>query len=105
VGIKKLRLKLALTSRSSFANFFRQEKVSKGVMMMSNVLGIIIGVVVIIIGLVLLGVWWSSFAIMFKGIFPILLILIGAGALIYFISEIKSKLEISKEEKTIPEQK
>lgn len=73
--------------------------------MMSNVLGIIIGVVVIIIGLVLLGAWWSSFAIMFKGIFPILLILIGAGGLIYFISEIKSKLEISKEEKTIPEQK
>lgn len=72
---------------------------------MSNVLGIIIGVVVIIIGLVLLGAWWSSFAIMFKGIFPILLILIGAGALIYFISEIKSKLEISKEEKTAPEQK
>lgn len=72
---------------------------------MSNILGIIIGVVVIIIGLVLLGAWWSSFAIMFKGIFPILLILIGAGALIYFISEIKSKLEISKEEKTTPEQK
>ena len=74
-------------------------------MMMSNILGIIIGVVVIIIGLVLLGAWWSSFAIMFKGIFPILLILIGAGALIYFISEIKSKLEINKEEKTTPEQK
>jgi hypothetical protein len=74
-------------------------------MMVSNVLGIIIGVVVIIIGLVLLGAWWSSFAVMFKGIFPILLILIGAGALIYFISEIKSKLEISKEERTAPEQK
>jgi hypothetical protein len=68
-------------------------------------LGIIIGVAVIIIGLVLLCTWWASFAIMFKGIFPILLILIGAGALIYFVSEIKSKLEISKEEKTIPEQK
>ena len=73
--------------------------------MVSNILGIIIGVVVIIIGLVLLCFWWSSFAIMFKGIFPILLILIGAGALIYFISEIKSKLEISNEEKTTPEQK
>jgi len=71
----------------------------------SNVLGIIIGAVVIIIGLVLLCAWWSSFAIMFKGIFPILLILIGAGALIYFISEIKSKLELNKEEKTTPEQK
>ena len=73
--------------------------------MVSNVLGIIIGVVVIIIGLVLLCTWWSSFVVMFEGIFPILLILIGAGALIYFVSEIKSKLEISKEEKTTPEQK
>jgi uncharacterized membrane protein len=36
---------------------------------------------------------------------PILLILIGVGALIYFISEIKSKLEISKEEKTTSEKK
>lgn len=73
--------------------------------MMSNILGIIIGVVIIIIGLILLVVWWFSFVGVFKGIFPILLILIGAGALIYFISEIKSKLEMSKEEKTIPEQK
>jgi hypothetical protein len=31
--------------------------------------------------------------------------LIGVGALIYFISEIKSKLEINKEEKAAPEQK
>ncbi len=66
-------------------------------MMVSNVLGIIIGVVVIIIGLVLLVAWWHSFVVMFTGIFPILLILVGAGALIYFISEIKSKLEIGKE--------
>jgi hypothetical protein len=29
---------------------------------------------------------------------PILLIVIGAGILIYFISEIKSKLEMGKEE-------
>jgi len=74
-------------------------------MMMSNVLGIIIGVVVIIIGLILLVTWWSSFIGVFKGILPILLILTGAGALVYFISEIKSKLEISKEEKTTSEQK
>jgi hypothetical protein len=98
-------LKLALTSLPSFDNFHRHENFKKGVMMVSNILGIIIGVVFIIIGLVLLCTWWSSFVVMFKGIFPILLILIGAGALIYFISEIKSKLEISKEEKTIPEQK
>ena len=73
--------------------------------MMSNVLGIIIGVVVIIIGLILLVTWWFSFVGVFKGIFPILLILIGAGALVYFISEIKSKLEINKEEKAVPDQK
>jgi hypothetical protein len=72
---------------------------------MSNALGIVIGVVVILIGLILLVVWWGSFVGVFKGIFPILLILIGAGALVYFISEIKSKLEMGKEEKTTPEQK
>jgi hypothetical protein len=74
-------------------------------MMMSNVLGIIIGMVVIIIGLILLVTWWFSFVGVFKGIFPILLILIGAGALVYFISEIKSKLEIGKEDMATPEQK
>ncbi len=71
--------------------------------LVSNILGIMIGVVVIIIGLILLVTWWFSFVGVFKGIFPILLILIGAGALVYFISEIKSKLEISKEEKTTSE--
>lgn len=73
--------------------------------MMSNVLGFIIGVVVIIIGLVLLVSWWSMFIKGLMAVVPILLILIGVGALIYFISEIKSKLEISKEEKATPEQK
>lgn len=73
--------------------------------MMSNVLGIIIGMVVIIIGLILLVTWWFSFVGVFKGIFPILLILIGAGALVYFISEIKSKLEIGTEDMATPEQK
>ncbi len=72
---------------------------------MSNVLGILIGVVVIIIGLVLLVSWWSLFIKGLMAVVPILLILIGVGALIYFISEIKSKLEINKEEKVAPEQK
>ncbi len=72
---------------------------------MSNILGIIIGVVVIIIGLILMVSWWSMFIKGLMAVVPILLILIGAGALIYFISEIKSKLEISKEEKTTSEQK
>jgi hypothetical protein len=61
-------------------------------------LGVIIGVVVVIGGLILLVVWWSMFLGVFKGILPILLIIIGAGILIYFISEIKSKLEMGKEE-------
>jgi threonine/homoserine/homoserine lactone efflux protein len=61
-------------------------------------LGVILGVVVIIVGLILLAVWWSMFVGVFKGILPILLIIIGAGVLIYFISEIKSKLEMGKEE-------
>ena len=72
---------------------------------MSNILGIIIGVVVIIIGLILLASWWSMFIKGLMAVVPILLILIGAGALVYFISEIKSKLEITKEEKTTSEQK
>jgi uncharacterized membrane protein len=62
-------------------------------------------VVVIIIGLVLLVSWWGMFIKALMAVVPILLILIGVGALIYFISEIKSKLEISKEEKAAPEQK
>jgi len=73
--------------------------------MVSNVLGIIIGVVVIIVGVVLLIRWFPMFVAVLGGIIPILLILIGAGVLVYFISEIKSKLEIGKEEKPTPEQK
>jgi multisubunit Na+/H+ antiporter MnhG subunit len=80
-----------------FQDFFRN-LISKEVISVSNVLGVIIGVVVIIVGLILLVVWWSMFVGVFKGILPILLIIIGAGVLIYFISEIKSKLEMGKEE-------
>jgi len=63
-----------------------------------NVLGIIIGVVAIVLGLVLLFTWWSMFIKALMALVPILLIVIGAGILIYFISEIKSKLEMKKEE-------
>jgi uncharacterized membrane protein len=61
-------------------------------------LGIIIGVVVIIIGLVLLIIWWGMFIKGLMAVVPILLFLIGVGVLVYFISEIKSKLEVRKEE-------
>ncbi|MGZ3493130.1 MAG: hypothetical protein ACXU9L_01120 [Thermodesulfobacteriota bacterium] len=74
-------------------------------MTVSNAMGIVIGILVVIIGFVLLFSWWHSFAVVFEGIFPILLILIGAGVLIYFISESKSKAEIEKQEKTTLEQK
>ncbi|MGZ3539455.1 MAG: hypothetical protein ACXVAB_15670 [Thermodesulfobacteriota bacterium] len=67
-------------------------------MMVSNILGIIIGVVVIIIGLILLITWWGMFIKGLMAVVPILLLLIGAGVLVYFVSEIKSKLEVGKEE-------
>jgi len=66
----------------------------------SNITGIIVGVVLVILGLVLLVVWWSMFIKALMAIIPILLILIGAGALAYFVSEIKSKLEAPEEKKT-----
>jgi hypothetical protein len=66
-----------------------------------NVLGIIIGVIVIVVGIFGLVSWWDMFVRGLKATIPILLILIGAGALVYFVSEIKSKLEIEKE-KTLP---
>ena len=69
---------------------------------MSNVLGIIIGVVVIIVGLILLVTWWGMFIKGLMTVVPILLILIGVGLLVYFISEIKSRLEIGKEEASTP---
>jgi uncharacterized membrane protein YkgB len=69
---------------------------SKEVKMMSNVIGIIVGVVITILGILLLICWWPMFVAVFKGILPILLILIGAGVLLYFISEIKSKLDVGE---------
>ncbi len=67
-------------------------------MVMSNVLGIIIGVIVIVVGLILMITWWSMFLKGLMATVPILLVLVGAGALIYFISEIKSKLDLKKED-------
>jgi len=65
---------------------------------MSNALGIIIGVIVTVVGLILMITWWSMFLKGLMATVPILLILVGAGALIYFISEIKSKLGLKKED-------
>jgi uncharacterized membrane protein len=67
-------------------------------MIVSNILGIIIGVVVIIVGFILLVTWWSMFIKGLMAVVPILLMLIGVGALIYFISEIKSRVGMGKED-------
>jgi uncharacterized membrane protein len=67
-------------------------------MIVSNILGIIIGVVVIIVGFILLVTWWSMFIKGLMAVVPILLMLIGVGALIYFISEIKSRVGMAKED-------
>jgi multisubunit Na+/H+ antiporter MnhG subunit len=63
----------------------------------SNVVGIIIGAVLILLGLILLVAWWAMFIKALMAILPILLVLIGAGALAYFISEIKSKMAVAQE--------
>jgi len=70
---------------------------------MSNVLGIIIGVIVVVVGLILLITWWPMFIKGVMATLPILLLLIGAGVLIYYISEIKSKADLGKEETTTQE--
>jgi len=72
---------------------------------MFNVLGIIIGVIVIIAGLILMVTWWSMFVKGLMATIPLILILIGAGALVYFVSEIKSRLGIEKEKTSTTEEK
>ncbi len=72
---------------------------------MFNVLGIIIGVIVIIVGLILMVTWWSMFVKGLMATIPLILILIGAGALVYFVSEIKSRLGIEKEKTSTMEEK
>lgn len=72
---------------------------------MSNILGVIIGIVVIIVGLVLLVTWWGMFIKGLMAVVPILLLLIGVGALIYFVSEIKSKAGMGREEAPVPGEK
>lgn len=72
---------------------------------MFSVLGIVIGVVFIILGLILLVTWWSMFVKGLMATIPLILILIGAGALAYFVSEIKSKLGIEKEKPSTVEEK
>ena len=89
---------MALTSFFCSGNFHRQESSKKEVMIMSNILGIVIGVIVVIVGLILLVTWWGMFIKGLMAVVPIVLVFIGAGILIFFISEIKSKAGMAKEE-------
>ena len=66
---------------------------------MSNIIGIIVGVILVASGFVLLVAWWPLFIRALMAIVPFFLILLGAGILAYYISEIKSKAEM-EEEKT-----
>jgi len=63
----------------------------------SNVLGIIIGGLCVVAGFVLLISWWAMFIKMLMAVVPIIFILIGAGALLFFISEIKSRVGAGNE--------
>ncbi len=91
-------MKLALTSFLPFDNFGIDEGSEGRWKVVSNMLGIILALVVILVGLILLITWWGMFIKGLMAVVPILLLLIGVGALIYFISEIKSKLGMSEEE-------
>ena len=64
---------------------------------MSNVLGVFVAVLLLGVGFILMVCWWGMFVKMLMAVVPVSLILMGAGALVYFISEIKSKREVEKE--------
>ncbi len=72
---------------------------------MSNTIGIIVGVALVVLGFVLLVAWWSMFIKALMAIVPILLVLIGAGVLAYFISEVKSRVEVAPGRGPEPEEK
>jgi threonine/homoserine/homoserine lactone efflux protein len=64
---------------------------------MTNVLGVVAGVVLGVVGVVLLVLWWEMFVKALMAVVPVLLLLIGAGVVVYFVSEIKSAKEMEKE--------
>ena len=70
---------------------------------MSNLMGIVLGLVAILVGLILIVAWWSMFVKALMAVVPILLIVIGAAALLYFISEIKSKKAMEAVKVSSPE--
>ncbi len=72
---------------------------------MSNIMGMVLGGVLVILGLILLATWFSMFVKALMAVVPIVLILVGAGLLAYFISEVKSKIDVAPPEEKKVEQK
>ena len=58
---------------------------------MGKLMGVIGGVIAILIGIMGLVSWWSDFVALLRGTLPILLILCGAVALVFGISEMKGQ--------------
>ncbi len=67
---------------------------------MADIVGLIIGAVLLFGGFTLLVSWWPMFIHLVMGGVPVFLMMVGAAILIYYISEIKSKSELKKEENT-----
>ncbi len=72
---------------------------------MSNIMGMVLGGLLVILGLVLLTTWFSMFVKALMAVVPIVFILVGAGLLAYFISEVKSKIDVAPPEEKKVEQK
>ena len=66
---------------------------------MGKYLSIIIGAMIALLGLWLLGAWWSDFVLVIRGSIPAVLIFSGIIALIAGISEVKDELASKKEKK------
>ncbi|MFQ6104244.1 MAG: hypothetical protein ACE5OP_08120 [Candidatus Glassbacteria bacterium] len=58
---------------------------------MGKLMGVIGGVIAILIGIMGLVSWWSDFITLLKGTLPLLLILCGAVALVFGISEMRAQ--------------
>ena len=59
---------------------------------MGKILSLIIGTAVVVIGVVLVIVWWSDFFIVLKGSIPVMLILGGAIAVMAGLTELKDEM-------------
>lgn len=63
---------------------------------MKNMISLLVGAIVAIVGLILLIAWWNDILLVIKGIVPGVLILVGAIVVIAGISELK---DMGKEKK------